>query len=378
MKKYGIFFFLLLLFLPLFSVRAEAEEVTYTYTPGAESGDGAGAEEALERALPDSVRGRLSSSVKEIFRGGSSPFSILGDLLGAFPEEMDGPLKLAVRLMALLILSGLLSVALSLGKGTEQAGRLCSAAAFSLALLPTVRQLLEGTTELVKDLSAFLAALLPVFSSLSLAGGASASASVTGAGIYLFTTINEQLCANALLPVCRILFCLIVASAVSGFDLSGAAKLLRDAYCWALGFSVMLVTAVYSFGSSTAAARDSVALRAVRFAAGSFIPVVGGAVSEAIRSVSGNLRLVRSAAGWVAFAALLLLLVPPVIRLLLYRLALGLCASAAKMAGLDREGRLLDGAAQVCGLLTAAISASAALFVIAVTVFVSVFPAVAS
>ena len=361
--------FLMLAFLPAINVRAE--EITYTYIPGEEENDSAKTESALKEALPEAVRERLSPTTAELLHGDvQNPFKILGDLLGAFPDELDRPLQLAVRLTALIILSTLLSAVLSLGKGTELAGKLCRAAVFSLALFPTMKGLLQGVTELVHELDTFLIALLPIFTSLSAAGGGSAVAAVTNAGLYLFTALSEHICADALLPVCSVLFCLIVAAAVSGIDLSGAVKLLRDAYSWAIGFSVMLVTAVYSFGSSVAAARDSIALRAVRFAAGNFIPVVGGAVSEAIRTVSGSLKLVRSAVGWIAFAALLLLLVPPVIRLLLYRMAIGFCAAEARMAGLETEARLLDGAAQVCGLLTAALAAVAALFLIAVTVFV--------
>jgi len=71
----------------------------------------------------------------------------------------------------------------------------------------------------------------------------------------------------------------------------------------------------------------------------------------------------------VCCAALILMLAPPVISLILYKTAIELASSAAKIAGMNAESRLLDGASAVCGLLCAAVAAGSVLFILAVTVF---------
>ncbi|MBQ5649775.1 MAG: hypothetical protein IIV03_06525, partial [Clostridia bacterium] len=197
-----------------------------------------------------------------------------------------------------------------------------------------------------------------------------ASAAYASSGAYMLTVIIEQIFAEVLLPVCKLLLALSLTSSLSPLDLSGVIKVIKNVFSTALAFLMMLNSAIYSLGNHIAAANDGLAMRTVRFAAGSFIPVVGGAVGEAMRTVAGSLSVIKAGVGWVCCAAVIFVLLPPIVSILLYRTAIELAGAAARTCSLGTEARLLEGAVAVCNLLAALTAAAAVLFVLGVTLFI--------
>jgi len=109
---------------------------------------------------------------------------------------------------------------------------------------------------------------------------------------------------------------------------------------------------------------DSFTMRTVKFALGSFIPLVGGALSDALGTAAGSLSLIRTACGAVCMAAVLILAVPLIVQLVLNRTVLALCRGAAEMIGCEREGRLIGEMHGVVGTLLAAAAMVSLLFLL--------------
>ena len=350
-----------------------AEEKTFTYTADAVSTE-EDAARALENVLPDEL-GEMKGKWLDAIKRGAVEFdenALLGRLYASVKSELTGPLALLGALVSLVICAAVfrtLSQAVR-GAGVASAFSLCSSLCFCCAVCVPVMRIAERTAEFLYWLATFITALVPVFSSLYLAGGSIASAAYASSGAYMLTVLIEQIFAEVLLPVCKILLALSLTSSLSPIDLSGVIKVIKNAFSTALAFLMMLNSAVYSLGNHIAAANDGLAMRTVRFAAGSFIPVVGGAVGEAMRTVAGSLSVIKAGVGWVCCAAVIFVLLPPIVSILLYRTAIELAGAAARTCSLGTEARLLEGAVAVCNLLAALTAAAAVLFVLGVTLFI--------
>ena len=373
MKRCAFVICALLLACSLCFVSVYAEERSFTYVAGADS-TAAGAADALEKALPDEL-GELKGSVLDTVKNGTAEFdgeSIFERLYTSVRDELGGPMKLFFTLLSLIICASLFK-ALSQtvrNAGVSSAFTLCSSLCFCGAVCVPLLRIAERTEAFLTWLATFVAALVPVFSSLCVAGGSVASAAYASSGAYMLTVLIEEIFAELLLPACRLLLAIAVTASVSPLELSGIVKVIKDLFTTALAFLMMLNSAVYAFGNHIAAAKDGVAMRAVRFAAGSFIPVVGGAVGEAMRTVAGSLSVIKAGVGWVCCAAVIIILLPPIVSVLLYRTAIELAGAAARLCSLNTEARLLESAASVCNLLAALMAASAVIFVLAVTLFI--------
>lgn len=353
-----------------FPASAFASEESYTYIPNAI--DGSGGLSNIDGVLGEELS-ELHGLSDGLSKGEDADTGlILTKVLSALEDELSGPLKLFFLLLGLIVLSGIFSSAAESVKseGVGAAYSLCSALCFGMSVLIPVQRLISRSGTFLTWINNFLTALIPVFASVQTAGGALASASFTASGVFLLTAVMEQIFEKILLPLASVIFALSLVSGLSKHDLGGVQKVLKDTFTTLIAFVMMINSAVYSFGNYIAVAKDGLGMRAVRFAAGSFIPVVGSAVGEAVRTVAGSLSLIRSGVGWVCCAALITMLAPPLVSVLLYRTAIELAAALARIVSLGGEAKLLDGAVNVCNLVCAVIAASSVLFLLAVTLFV--------
>ncbi|MBQ7821942.1 MAG: hypothetical protein IJ391_06655, partial [Clostridia bacterium] len=133
---------------------------------------------------------------------------------------------------------------------------------------------------------------------------------------------------------------------------------------------VTAISAIMTFQHTLASAADTLGARAVRFAASSFIPIVGSAVSEAVRTVSGSISYIRSAAGGICIVVIIIITLPTFVSLMLTRINLALSASLADMLGCERETKMLKEASSLINFLIAFVSLSAVMFIYLLTLLV--------
>ncbi len=93
-------------------------------------------------------------------------------------------------------------------------------------------------------------------------------------------------------------------------DLGGLAAMVSKFIKWGLGLIATVFGAVIGLQSLLAGAADSVALKAGKFLIGSSVPVIGGAVSDAIGTVYAGLKVVKGTAGAAGICAIVVLFAP--------------------------------------------------------------------
>jgi len=220
-------------------------------------------------------------------------------------------------------------------------------AAFSqFALVQTMLTRLHG----------LLAGLLPFITAINLASGSATTAAVTGTQITLLLAIISGITYYLLVPMLQVCFGLNFTSHVSkSKGLSIISDFVRNSFLFLVGGLSAVLGIVFAFQANVAQSADTVALRTMKFAAGSWIPVVGSSVSEALRTVFGSLNLVRSATGAVGIVSVLMIGLPTILSLAAAKLSLTLAAAIAEMLSCSDLAKMLNG---VSSLLNFAIAIS--------------------
>ncbi len=247
---------------------------------------------------------------------------------------------------------------------------LVSAVCMALCLYTIMNRLWDDSFTALEQLSLFMNGMLPVMTSLYAAGGNIATATVSNAGMMALLTLFQNIARYALYPALRVCFGLSIVSCVGGINLGGITALVRNTFTITLSFMMAMLSVVLAYQTKLSLSADNVAVRTVKFAAGSFIPVVGGAVSEAVRVVMGSLSYIKSAVGFIAVLVIALIVLPVILRLFLYKITLGLSSGIAKILGCDREGAFLTEMSGLLNLTLAILSSSSVLFILNVTLFI--------
>lgn len=276
--------------------------------------------------------------------GGLSFESVMSEIGSIAAENAATPMRALVTVTALLLLCSILSAYKSSLSG-EIGGTLNIAAALGIACV-----LAAPAVTVINDASGviFLASQLmlefaPVMAVLMATSGQAAGAAGYYAAVMAAGEGVNALCAQVVVPFMNLFLGLGLVSNLSpDIRLGGFASVFAKSARWLLAFVMSVFTSVLAIRQAVTTALDNVGNRAARFALSSFIPVVGGALSEAYQTVQGSVSLLKSGVGIFVIIALLVTFLPLVLRLLLWVAALWLGKSAAEVLGLSQCAALLD------------------------------------
>lgn len=248
-------------------------------------------------------------------------------------------------------------------------GRLCMAG----LLLDAQLGQLTSITACLRQLRLVVNAMLPVIGAIFAAGGSTGTATAGCGSLLLFLNLGENLCAALFLPLiaadCGLS---AVAWLPDGGRLKGLLGCLKRVITWSLGLFGTVFSAVFAFQTILAAGADSVAARTVKFTVSSAVPVIGGVVGDTVRTVAGGLGYLKDTVGLLGIFLLVLIVLPPLVQLLLYRAALALAGAVAELLGCEKEGRLLGDFGDANGMLLALLCGAMLCFLFALVMFVRI------
>ncbi len=375
MKRQYIFswFLILLLLVGCISVAAEESDPTLPGIPDEFSSLLEGLPPETEALLPEG----LYSSRTEDIAAGVEKMASFSYLLEAAAEalgvELGACLSLLGTVGGILLLSALLRI---LGNhlsspGIGRAFSLCSTLALFGVLIAMGYGMITSVASSFSALGNLSASLLPLICALYALGGNVGAAAATTTGLSVYMTLMEELVGKTILPFCALCMVLALMGALDPSLRTGSLlSTLKKNYTTLLGFLMMLLLAMLGGQTLLAASGDSLAMRSVKFAAGSILPVVGGSIAELLRSVSAGVGYLRSTLGICALLLLVLTLLPILIRLLLMRLCWQLSASLADLLGCDGEKRLLEEFASLNTYLLSALCICASVLLLSLTLLI--------
>lgn len=380
MVKKGGFCCVMLLLAVLFSVTpvaAQASDKDNTEedaeAQGAAAFDAFRAEIPAEVAelLPDEFFSQDMTEVAGAMEELGSVSGVLRFLRELFGVSLREDLALLASLAGLLVLSAILrAFAADLDGGVGQAFSFCSIGALAVLIF---RQSLTGIPRLAlyfQNFHTLASSFVPLMGTLYALGGNVRAAAANHAVMAVFLSVAERICSGAVLPVAGACLALTLPDALTGrTTLKPLAALIKRSFTLGLSFLMLLLSFLLGLQTTLAAGADTLALRTVRFAAGSFLPIVGSSVSEALKTVSGSIAYLRTLAGTGGILVVLFLFLPMFVSLLVTRIVFLLTGALAELVGATGEGKLLSELASVYGFFLAVIAALFVMTVFALTIF---------
>ncbi len=250
-------------------------------------------------------------------------------------DKIYGPLQALAAFTAICLLCRLASCF----EGGELVGAvpLAGTAASGVVMAGPVLGLMAVCQGLAESASAFIAAAVPVYAGLLAASGSTAAASGYSFAAMAAGGAIPLLTAGIVLPLLRIYLAISIASAVSG---TGLAKLTGSLYSfgkWALVTAVTVFTGVLSIQTAMSAQVDAAAGKAAKLALSSGVPIVGGALGDAVAAIQNSVHIVKSGAGAFGILAALCIFGPAMVECGLW---VGVCAAGQAMGELFEAPKL--------------------------------------
>lgn len=328
----------------------------------------------LREILPDAARQTLPEELgtensEEVSRAVGIR-AVLASLLSILQGELPGSIGVLLSLLGVTVFFAVGGVLRSdsPGENGEMCDRIITVAA-SLAMLHILGNIAGDVVSYLGDIVTMTNGMAPLYGALYAAGGSAATAVTSSATLTLMGTVLQNACAGVLLPLVRVSFGLMLAGNIGrGVPTESIGRQVRSVYTTLLALICTLMTASLAFQTTLTSGSDSIAGRAAKFAFGS-IPLVGGTVNATLQTLSASLSYLKGLIGAAAYVSVLLLALPPLIRLYLVHIALDLCASAAGALGSSRGERLFRDTRGIVDMLLAVVIVSALMMILSLTVF---------
>lgn len=303
--------------------------------------------------------------------------SLFARLSAGFSDGWQTVLPAFFSLLALVLLSACYDLfARDGGSGNRPLISGALSVAVALSVFRVAASTVSDVVDCLSSLSKVMCAFLPVMTALSLSGGGVAAAAAAGAGISAILTLVALFFCRVLPAVAGCCFGISLVGTMGENDLKldGISANLRGFFLFSAGILSTILTGSLALQTGLSSASDGVALKTAKTALSGMIPIVGGTVSGTLSTVTGSLALLRRSIGVGAVYAMLLLLLPTLIRLLLFRFSYSLSAAVARAFSLSSTERLLGEFRAVSDLLLASLAMGTAVLFIATGVLVRCAP----
>ena len=144
-------------------------------------------------------------------------------------------------------------------------------------------------------------------------------------------------------------------SSLSSFSFEGyrerILKTVRKSVVIILSLCSTVLTGLLTTQSILASSSDSVVLKGIRFISGTFVPIVGNGVGDAISSVFSSFLIMRNTLGVFVIIVILLINLPAMVELLVWYFALEICSIVSTMFDLNHMSDVIDSLASVISLI---------------------------
>ncbi len=346
-KTFTVILTMILLLFGGISARAETAEI-YDY-----------GRERLEQAVPPEAAAILEGEGISPDNSGAAGLSLQGVLELLWEMLLDnagGPLRLLSALCGVVLLCGLSA---GVSDGSDKLSPLFTTVgvlAGAGMTVAAVSEVLTDTLDLLSSASMFITTFIPLFAGVLSVMGRTASASVINSVTLAATQLFSQLAVNLLAPLCGAVTGLSITGAIHPqLQLGRLGELIKKAVTWALGLLMTVFMSILSLQTFVTGSADSMLIRTAKFAVSSGVPIVGGTISDAVGTVHGSLSLIRSSVGTYGMAAAAVIILPTLMSVVCYRMALTTAEALSDVFGVKELSSLLKNCGAVMTIIQAVI-----------------------
>ncbi len=322
----------------------------------------------------------LESSVKDMFSGGfvgkveslingeyitgdsflSSVFSLLWDGLLDF-------LPIIASIIAISILGGMVGN-LKPNTGGKSIGNIVHFVTYGVVIVflgTTLVELIAMTSKTLTSLKSLMDMIFPVLLTLLTAVGGSVSVGLYQPAIALLGNIFISLITYFLMPlfIFSIIFS-IVGNLSNNVKLDKFVAFLQGTFKWSIGLLFTLFLGFITIQGISASAVDGLSIRTAKYTIKSYVPIVGGYVSDGLSIIMASSMLIKNAVGTAGLLLILFSVISPVISLILFMLALRFMAGIIEPIGDKKTANFISDISKSMSMLIALIVAVSFMYMV--------------
>ena len=366
-KKIILFLIISLIFIPTFHINAEEEYIPDDYYELEDE-----LPEEVEDLLPDGIFSEDNEQMESAVNSAISWEYIIGVIIDLIGVNLGDIARVLATVSIVIVLSSLLSALNNTiaGPTLKRIIELASSSVLALTLMELSKEPLSRATQLFDNIALFVNTVSPVICGMYAMGGNVSSAIVHNYGLIVFLSITENICAIAIEIIISCCLALTLASAfLDNTKLSSLSSGIKGLFTFFIGFLTLIFTTVISSQSLLASKGDSLSAKTAKLLSVQIIPLVGNTIGESLKTAGASIEYLRSNVGIALVVAFILLVLPTIISIGLYRMVFIITNSLAGLLGCKKEGNIISELASIYGYVLAILCFCSLMLLFILTIF---------
>jgi stage III sporulation protein AE len=338
--------------------------------------------ETLDFSEIETALGVLSTEAKGLFSSNSFSQKVTYVISGEYAESGEnffssvlsifwGDLKNYIPIIACIIsvatLGGMIS-SLKPAFGAKGVGEIVHFVTYGIVLVflgTIVYQIIELTSSTLTAVKTVFDAIFPVLLTLLTGLGGSVSVGIYQPAIAMLGNGFVYLITYFLLPVLifSIVFS-IIGNLSNRMQLGQFVAFLQSLFKWAIGLCFTIFLGFVSIEGVVAGSVDGLSIRTAKYALKSYVPIVGGYVSDGLAVILASTSLIKNAVGGVGLFLLLSTVISPILNIAIFMLALKFIAGIVEPIGDKKIANFVSELSKSMSLLIALLVAVAFMYVV--------------
>lgn len=325
--------------------------------------------DSLGEEEKNAVGGSLDAVLQSLTEGGAGDFfnrfmTAAGNLLA---DSLLGFLPAFVTVIVVCLLKSMLT-GLTSGfpnRSTDNVVHIVCYSVVIVVLLTGAVKVITSVTDTLDALGLFSEAVFPVLLTLLAAVGGASGAAVYQPFMGVLSGTIIGLIGAVIVPafIATIVFS-VVGNISENVRLNKLAKLFKSGAGWLIGIVFGLFAAFLTAQGITGGVIDRLGFNAAKFAVSSYVPILGGYLSDGFDLLTASLVLVKNAVGATGVIVLLAVVLYPLLQTAVFTLGLRLTAAITEPVGDKRVTGVTTSLADGMSMLVTALAGTGFMFFI--------------
>ena len=280
----------------------------------------------------------VKAALKSLVNGQTDDFfsKLIGLLAGTLGKYFAGFLPSFITIIVICLLKnmlGNLTGGLAGGSTTEVVHIVCYCAVI-IVLITGISSVIATVTQTIALLVEFSRAIFPVLLTLlSMLGGATTVATYTPL-MAVLSGLIMKIITVVIVPafIATIVFS-VVGNISKNVKLDKLTKVVKSASTWLIGIVFGLFATFLTVQGITGGVVDKFGFNVAKFALSSYVPVLGGYLSDGFDLLSTSLVLVKNAIGYTGAVILICIVLFPLVKVVIFTLTLRLTSAIVEPIG---------------------------------------------
>ncbi|MCR4725656.1 MAG: stage III sporulation protein AE [Clostridia bacterium] len=321
------------------------------------------------------LKGSLADLVKRMTKGELSfDFkTILSYLWGNIASLLSETFAALLTVLILAVLSSLLS-GLTSGFMNKQTIEIVHYVFYTLAvtvIMVKVGGIVKESADLVNRLTRLTETAFPPLVTLMSALGGSVSSTLYKPQLAFFCALISKIIGSLILPLftASVAFCLIghLSATVKTDKIQSA---IRYGSTFVLTSVFGLFLTYLTVAGITGGMVDGISVKAAKFVVSSYVPILGGYLSQGFDLISAGCVLIKNAIGVIGIVCVLAILLKPILHIVVFTFALKVVASVVQPIGDKRISDFLYSVSNSTKVLITAIVGTGFVFIVSLLLVV--------